>query len=311
MASTALPHCGAAADNIPICAGVIPNRCPGVGSGVRKDGDEEEQPMSARLCVLQCEVEGLGHLYAPAGEGPWPAILLLHGSEGALGWLCHREAALFAAHGYLALPFGYSAADTFWSGGDVWEAELDQTEAALAALRDHRLCNGKVGVYGWSRGGEHALLIAALTAEAKSQDPPDAVAAHAPPDRVEGAWRNLFYRHRETADPPRPPPIWGFDEERFAPGLAAWRWRGAPILPGAAIAIEAFDGPVFLSVGDADELWPADMARRLADRLRTAGRPVDLHVYAGQGHMPDPATWNTHFARLLSFFDRALGDAPS
>ncbi len=256
--------------------------------------------------IVQSEAPGLGHLYAPAGEERHPALLLLHGSEGALGWLGHRDAAIFAAHGYLALPLGYSAGGNFWIGGDIWNVPLDATEQAMAALRAYPRCNGRLGVYGWSRGAEHALLATGLMVEAGSPHLPDAVACHAPPDVVCGAWRNLFYRHLEAGDPIRPPPAWGFMEERHVAGLAAWTWRGEPVPEGAAIPIEAYAGPVFLSVGEADELWPADMALRLAERLRAAGRDVTFHSYPGQAHMPDPAAWNAHLENLLAFFGRVM-----
>jgi dipeptidyl aminopeptidase/acylaminoacyl peptidase len=257
--------------------------------------------------IVQSEVAGLGHLYAPAGAGPCPAIMLLHGSEGALGWLGHREAALFAAHGFLALPFAYSVGGSFWIGGDIWETDLDRTEAALAALRAHPQCRGQVGVYGWSRGAEHALLVTALMSLAALPHLPDAVAAHAPPDVVQGAWRNLFSRAREPDGSVEPLPVWRFRSDRLRPGVPAWRWRGRAIEPGAPITIEAYAGPVFLSVGDQDEIWPADMTARLAERLRAAGRAPEVHIYEGQAHMPDPATWNVHLQRLLSFFGRTLG----
>jgi dienelactone hydrolase len=263
--------------------------------------------MSETLRIRQSDAAGLGHLYAPAGDGPWPAILLLHGSEGALGWLGHREAALFAAHGFLALPFAYSVGGNHWIGGDIWEADLDRIEAALAGLRAHPLCNGKAGVYGWSRGAEHALLATGLMAAAGSPHLPDAVAAHSPPDVVQGAWRNLFARLRDPEGGARPPPMWSFRSDRLRPDLPAWRWRGRPMDAGAPIPIEAYAGPIFLSVGDQDELWPADMTPRLADRLRAAGRDPEVHVYEGQAHMPDAAAWNVHLERLISFFGRTLG----
>ena len=258
------------------------------------------------MWIVQSDAPGLGHLYAPAGDGRHPALLLLHGSEGALGWLGHRDAVIFAGRSYLTLPLAYSVGGNFWVGGDIWNVALEKTEQAMAALRAHPRCNGRLGVYGWSRGAEHALLATALMAEAGSPHLPDAVAAHAPPDRVCGAWRNLFFRHRERGDPIRPPPVWGFLEDRIDPTQAAWTWRGVPLADGAPLPIEAYGGPVYLSVGEADELWPAEMAPRLAERLRAVGRDVELHVYPGQPHMPDPSAWNTHLENLLAFFGRTL-----
>jgi dipeptidyl aminopeptidase/acylaminoacyl peptidase len=258
------------------------------------------------LRVVQSDAPGLGHLYAPADEGRFPAMLLLHGSEGAGGWLGHREAALFAAHGYLALPMHYSVGDNPWIAGDIWMIPIDETVRIIAALRAHPRCDGRLAVYGWSRGAEHALLAAALMANDASPDRPDAVAAHAPPDRVQGAWRNLFDR-REEGEPIQPPPVWGFRGDRLVEGAAAWTWRGQPLVTEAPIPIEAYAGPLFISVGGQDEIWPAEMAPRLVARLRAAGREPEFHTYAGQPHMPDPATWNRHLALLLDFFGRSLG----
>lgn len=256
------------------------------------------------LNIVQLDIDGLGHCYAPKGPGPFPALLLLHGSEGSRGWLAHRDAAIFAAHGFLAYPHPYSLGDTPWIGGDIWQVNLDGAEQALAALRATHLCAGKVGVYGWSRGAEHAILATALLAACDSSALPDAVAAHAAPDKVMGAWRNLFARKAETslvssAD-------WTFQHALYDPALPAWTWRSRPIPPGAPVDIEAYAGPLFLSVGDQDEVWPAEMTARLAERLRQAGRAPEVHVYEGQLHMPDPACWNRHLSLVLDFFGRHL-----
>lgn len=59
-------------------------------------------------------------------------------------------------------------------------------------------------------------------------------------------------------------------------------------------------------VGDQDEIWPADMTPRLAQRLRDAGRSPEVHVYEGQPHMPAPSGWDAHLGLLLDFFSRNL-----
>lgn len=258
------------------------------------------------LRVVQSDAPGLGHLYAPSGDGPFPAILLLHGSEGSEGWIGHRCAALFAASGFIALPMPYAVGGNHWIAGDIWNIPLEATERAMAALRAHPLCNARLGVYGWSRGAEHALLASSLFAQSGSPSSPDAVAAHAPPDKVEGPWRNLFYRRREAGEPITPPPAWAFREDRMEPGLAAWTWRGNPVAAGTSIEIEAFTGPLFLSVGELDEVWPSAMAVRLVEQLRFAGRDPEFHSYEGQRHMPDPNAWNIHLEQLLDFFERSL-----
>lgn len=272
------------------------------------------------LQVIQSDGPAGASLYAPAGAGPFPAVLLLHGSEGGLGWLAHRAGVMFAAHGFLALPLAYDRGGNFWIGGDIQGVEVDRTEQAALALRGHPLSNGRLGVYGWSRGAEHALLFACLAARDGGRTP-DAVAVHAPPDRVAGTWRNLFQRDRDEPTGERPgkrpvgrpvePPTWRFRSDRLLPGLSAWSWRGRPLMEGDTIPVEAYAGPMFLSVGGDDELWPADMAGRLAARRQAAGLPVDYRLYPGQPHMPDPAGWNAHFEQVLGFLGRHLGPGES
>ncbi|WP_156406054.1 hypothetical protein [Phenylobacterium sp. Root700] len=48
------------------------------------------------------------------------------------------------------------------------------------------------------------------------------------------------------------------------------------------------------------------MTPNLAANLRDAGRDPEVHIYAGQLHMPDPETWNEDLGLLLDFFRRAL-----
>lgn len=67
--------------------------------------------------------------------------------------------------------------------GGIVDVPLDRTVDALQALREHP-ATGKVGLYGVSRGAEHALLLASILAKAGSTSYPDAVAVHAASDHV-------------------------------------------------------------------------------------------------------------------------------
>ena len=52
----------------------------------------------------------------------------------------------------------------------------------------------RAGVYGVSRGGEHALLLASLLASENTTDQPDALAAHSAPDVICGAFNGRTWR---------------------------------------------------------------------------------------------------------------------
>ncbi|SEG10429.1 hypothetical protein SAMN04487953_113111 [Billgrantia desiderata] len=118
--------------------------------------------------------------------------MVLHGSEGAWSGWSHRNAAILAAHGFLAFPFGYSSGGNAWNAGHIVDCPLDRTAQALAALRDFPFVGG---LYGVSRGAEHALLLTSLMARDEMPGIPEAVAAHSPPDVVCGgfdAWSISF-----------------------------------------------------------------------------------------------------------------------
>ncbi|PRD41662.1 thioesterase [Phyllobacterium phragmitis] len=249
------------------------------------------------LKILRRLIPDWGTTYGPPGEGPFPAIMIFHGSEGAWSGWSHRNAVILAAHGFLAFPFGYSNGGNAWNAGNIVNVPLDRTVDALAALRAFPATAEKVGLYGVSRGAEHALLAASLMARDGVGGLPDAIAAHSPPDVICGAFDGRKWR--DAGDP-------GW--QSWDPGQRAWSWRGSTdeLLPSTPIEIERFEGPLFLSHGTADQVWSVDMTRRLADRLHRHGRRPEVHYYDGQDHIPGSAAENEHHERLIAFFERNL-----
>ena len=249
------------------------------------------------LNIVRRLIPDWGTTYGPPGDGPFPAVMVLHGSEGAMSGWSHRNAVLLAAHGFLAFPFGYSNGGNAWNAGNIIEVPLDRTVDALSALRAFPVVGSKVGIYGTSRGAEHALLLVSLMARDSVDGSPDAVAAHSPADVICGAFDAKNWR--DSGDP-------GW--QVWDPGRRAWSWRGssAELLPTTPIEIERYDGPLFLSHGTADRTWSVEMTRRLAERLRGQGRTPEVHLYEGQDHIPASAAENDHHEHLMAFFRRNL-----
>lgn len=225
-----------------------------------------------------------GPLYGPAGAAPCAGVLVLHGAEGPMAGWAHRFAAILAAHGLLALPWGYGEGD-FFGSGPIRGVPIAPALEALDALADVPRCT-RAGLFGWSKGGELALLLATL-----APDKPAFVAAHAAPDRVCAAFDPDAFRATGATE--------------AADGGRAWILPGhdAALAPGTPIPIETYPGPVFLSTGTADEIRDPAATARLADRLAAAGRPADLFLAERQGHALDydhePRLWS----RLLAFIE--------
>ena len=233
-------------------------------------------------------------IYMPDGEGQRAGILILHGSEGGFSGWSSLWAFKLAMRGFVSYPFSYSKGGNYWHAGDIQNVDLEKTCEALDWLRQHPSVNGKVGLYGVSRGAEHALLLTSLLARDDPAKLPDAVAAHSPSDTICGAFI------AGTFDPK--------DEEPWDPSQRAWRWRGSSegLLPTMPIEIERYSGPLFLSHGEADKTWTVECTRRLEARLRTAGRNPEVHYYPDEDHTLKAENWKMAWDRVVSFFRKHL-----
>ncbi len=105
----------------------------------------------------------------------------------------------------------------------------------------------------------------------------------------------------------------------FTVGAGAERLASAlgPVAPDALAmhgpspvepeAFAAFAGPMFISHGCDDEVFPVETTRKLEAAARTSGQEPEVHYYDGMDHgLNDEAAANRNTARFIAFFLRHL-----
>ena len=231
-----------------------------------------------------------GIFFRPPGAGPFPVILVLGGSGGGLAgaW---EQAALLASRGYAALAlayFNYEHLPPY-----LHAIPLEYFETALHWLqRRPEVRTDQMAVFGYSRGGELALLLGstfpALTA----------VVGYVPSGVVHGsigvvggpAWT---YRG-EPVPYLFPPDAAARHEEvvRQEPvALAPWylgNLEDGEAVARATIPVERINGPVLLLSAEDDQMWPSPVLADIAsERLARHDHPYPVRHrrYAGAGHI--------------------------
>ncbi|MGH8219472.1 MAG: acyl-CoA thioester hydrolase/BAAT C-terminal domain-containing protein [Steroidobacteraceae bacterium] len=244
-------------------------------------------------------------LYVPAHKRRLPALIAIGGAEGGLD-VTSQMAVTFVPSGYAVLVLAY-----FHDPGLPERLEgvpLEYFHSAIEWLV-HRpeIDPRRVGIIGWSRGAEAALLVA-------SREPLiHAVVAVAPssyvwsfpsfggPSEPKPTW--TVSGHAVPSVAPQPP-------KDFRPGtpikvLFDSYLAQAELRPDAVIPVEKIKGPILLISGGDDHLSPSgEMAEQIISRLRSARFPyVYRHLsYAGAGHVAfvgNPSQWTGKKARSL------------
>jgi dipeptidyl aminopeptidase/acylaminoacyl peptidase len=105
-----------------------------------------------------------GSLILPAGEGPYPAVVFLHGSGGEGRWASRYLSARLARAGYASLIYdkrgvGESTGDWRTVGFEDLAADTRAAVSHLAARSD--IDPARIGIHGHSQGGTIAPMIAA------------------------------------------------------------------------------------------------------------------------------------------------------
>lgn len=247
-------------------------------------------------------------LARPVGGGPFPAVMINHGSDGMREeWRIWTRK--LAEKGYVGLAMTYRG----FPGSDGTETygkkEVEDILLALAYLKSLPFVDKeRLGMFGFSKGGFNALLASTRTRNLKAVV-------------VWGAWADMVagYRYALTQwnSPSR------YMRESSArhvkiiggkPEEVPEEWR----IRSAINYVDNVTAAVLILHGGKDSFVPVELVAPFAEALQRKGKDVEMKVYPDQEHglylfAPPPRgpvaskqTSQDVWDRMNSFFDKVF-----
>ena len=227
----------------------------------------------------------LARLYQPAGTGPFPAVVQVHGGAwNSKDRTDGQQTALdFVSHGIVVLSIEFRNAPEA-----PYPASLQDINYGIRWLKAHAHEFGsspdRVGLYGTSSGGHQALLAAMRPDDPRYRSLPLAEAPQmdAKVAFVVSGWGVLFPLERYKLAKAQGKvdlaknhdTFFGSDETQIEATPALVLERGEKVsLP-----------PALVYQGTADEWTTVDLAQRFAADYRKAGGKIDLQLLEGERH---------------------------
>jgi dipeptidyl aminopeptidase/acylaminoacyl peptidase len=234
-----------------------------------------------------------GLLALPAGDGPHPVLLMIHGGPFTqYGWGLFDEAQVYAGAGYAVVygnprgSSGYGQAHGQWIVGDVGDRSTPDLLALLdAALERPNLDPARVGVLGGSHGGYMTSWLLGHTDRFRAGVSERAVNAI---DSFEGS-SDIGW---DFADQ-----LYGTDPDE--------RHRQSPLTYADQIHT-----PLLIVHSEHDWRCPIEQGQRLYVSLRKRDAVVELLIFPGEGHELSRSGVPSHriarFAAILDWFARHI-----
>ncbi|HRF51007.1 MAG TPA: acyl-CoA thioester hydrolase/BAAT C-terminal domain-containing protein [Anaerolineales bacterium] len=215
-----------------------------------------------------------GLLYVPVGTGPFPGVIVLHGSDGGIEGSGPIGARLARA-GYVAYVLCYFKCEG--TPSSLTGIEIERVSDAVDYLQQRAdVRPNEVAAIGISRGAEYALVAGALDPDIH------AVVSIMGSSVVVGsvAVNEADYRK----------PAWVIGGKR---------------VPFVVIPVENINGPVLLLHAENDETWPVTRSYELAARLESFQHPYALTVFPSRGHSLSEAVPGVMNA-IVTFLEEAF-----
>jgi acetyl esterase/lipase len=244
----------------------------------------------------------------PSGQGPFPALVCIHGGAWQMGEKSAYEPVIrqLASYGYVAAAVEYRLAPAH-----KWPAQIEDVKCAVRYLRAHakdlNIDPAKMGAVGDSAGGHLSLLLGLMD----------------PKDGLEGTGGNPEQSSKVQAVAnfygPTDLRVWrltpeadaelkksgGKDSNTWLVDLLGTSDRAAPVMAQMSpiTYVDAGDSPIITFHGTADPLVPIEQAKLLHAALEKAGVTQKLVPMEGAGHGFDPLTLASALQQGLQFFD--------
>lgn len=250
-------------------------------------------------------------LARPVGEGPFPAIVFIHGGGWAHGnrQVYQGQIQEAAKRGYVAMTISYrlmvydEAKKETTTASPIFPAQIHDAKAAIRWLRanasKYKADPNRIGVTGASAGGHLSLLVGLTDPSAKLEGEsgnPDQSSRVQAVVNVFGPTEMASCQNKSSV---------AFLFRLFLGGTpeeATERYTAASPIT----YVSKDDPPVLTLHGDRDALVPVEQAKLLDEKMKAAGAEHQLLVFQGQGHgFTGPAGQKAADA-TWEFFDKHL-----
>ncbi|HEY2176203.1 MAG TPA: S9 family peptidase [Mycobacteriales bacterium] len=234
-----------------------------------------------------------GWLVRPAGDGPHPVLLLIHGGPfSQYGWTLLDEAQVYAGAGYAVVmgnprgSSGYGEVHGRAVRGDVGERSAADLLALLdRALQQPGLDADRVGVHGGSHGGFMTSWLVGHTDRFRAGISERAV--------------NAIDSFTGSSDIG-----WFFGDEMYGADAEQQR-RQSPLT-----YVDQINTPLLIVHSEQDWRCPVEQAQRLFVALKLRGVETELLLFPGEGHELSRSGLPSHrlarFDAILDWWSRHL-----
>lgn len=284
---------------------------------IRSTLEEHESYTGYLIDYLSDGLTITGVMQIPAGEGPFPVVLLNHGffsrSVYSSGDGTDRASAFLAQHGYITLAPDYRS----WGDSDIGHSffysglVIDVINLLNAIPSIPEADPDRIGMWGHSMGGGVTMKVLAIDSRVKaavlyspvSADDADVIERWGMGCFGDIAAGELIMGCNSSDVIPTDLPVNLQEAYRFAASDADTLKKVAPFYHLDDVKV-----PIQIHYGTEDGKFlsgtPPQWSVKLTQALRDAGNQAELLQYEGEGHSFVGQLWFDFMIRTMRFFDK-------